>query len=99
MIKPNKAFCLLLFCLLCCRKPYNPAAISSPGSYMVVEGVINSGSDSTIIKLSKTVNLNSKTTVNPVLGASVTVESDQNTNFPLLDADGTGSYTSAGFNL
>jgi hypothetical protein len=81
-----------------CKKPYNPPAIASPGSYLVVEGVINAGSDSTIIKLSNTVQLSSATTVNPVLNAVVTVESDQNAVFPLTAA-ANGNYVSPGLNL
>lgn len=99
MKKLYKACYLIIFALLCCRKPYNPPAIASPGSYLVVEGVIDSGNDSTFIKLSKTVNLNGKSTVNPVLGASVEVESDQNNSFPLLDLNGNGNYSSAPLNL
>jgi len=60
-----------------CKKPYLPPAINSPNSYLVVEGAINSGSGPTTIKLSRTVNLSNKITVNPVTGAVLTVESDQ----------------------
>jgi hypothetical protein len=89
----------LIILFSCCKKPYTPPAISMPNSYLVVEGVINSGNDSTIIKLSKTVKLNNKTTTNPLLSATVTVESDQNANFPLIDAKGTGAYSSGPLNL
>jgi hypothetical protein len=65
---------------------------------MVVEGVINSGSDSTIIKLSKTVNLSSATTTNPILKAIVTVESNQNSTYALTETTN-GKYVSAGLNL
>lgn len=81
-----------------CRKPYNPPAISTPGSYLVVEGLIYSGSDSTVIKLSKTVNILRKTTVQPVPHALVTVESDQNNVYHLTEAL-KGNYVSAGLNL
>lgn len=81
-----------------CRKPYNPPAIASPNSYLVVEGVINSGTDSTVIKLSKTVKLSSGTTANPVLQAMVFVQSDQNVIFPLTETTN-GNYVSAGLNL
>jgi hypothetical protein len=81
-----------------CKKPYFPSAISSPGTYLVVEGVINSGPDSTIIKLSHTVNLASKVTLNPILNAIVTVESDQNNTYPLIAATN-GRYVSGGLNL
>lgn len=81
-----------------CKKPYNPPAISSPGSYLVVEGVINNGPDSTIIKLSRTVNLSDTTTLNPVLGGTLAVESDQNTIYPLQEIGG-GKYGLAGLSL
>jgi hypothetical protein len=38
-----------------CKKPFNPIVLSTSNSYLVVEGMINSGSDSTFIKLSHTV--------------------------------------------
>ena len=88
----------IMIIFVSCKKPYNPPAIAAPGSYLVVEGVINTGSDSTIIKLSNTVQLSSATTVNPVLNAVVTVESDQNAEFPLTEA-GNGNYVSPGLNL
>src|SRR5277367_1115892 len=98
MIKLQRACYLLLLSLLCCRKPYSPPAIAVAGSYLVVEGVINSGSDSTIIKLSKTVKISNATAINPVTGAIVAVESDQNVVFPLTETT-KGYYVSAGLNL
>jgi hypothetical protein len=84
--------------VLGCRKPYNPPAINAPNGYLVVEGVINPGSDSTIIKLSRTVNISGNVTVNPVTGAVVNVVSDQNASFPLTES-GSGNYISPGLSL
>jgi hypothetical protein len=98
-MKKHAIFYVLILALLCCRKPYDPPATSSPNSYLVVEGVINSGSDSTIIKISKTVKLTAATTQNPLLGATVTVESDQNASYPLLDVNNTGNYGALSLNL
>ena len=81
-----------------CKKPYNPPAINAPESYLVVEGVLNSGPDSTIIKLSRTVSLPGKTTFNPVQGSTVAIESDQNNIYPLREL-GAGKYAIAGLNL
>jgi hypothetical protein len=89
---------ILLIFVMACRKPYNPPVIASPGSYLVVEGVINSGSDSTIIKLSKTVSLSTSNTTNPVLGAIVSVESNGNLVYPLTETTN-GNYVSPGLNL
>lgn len=81
-----------------CRKPYNPSAISSTSNYLVVEGVINTGSDSTVIKLSRTVKLSGKTSSNPELNAIVTVEDDQNSSYPLQEI-GKGEYASPSLGL
>jgi len=81
-----------------CRKPYSPPAIALSGSYLVVEGVINSGADTTLIKLSKTVKLSSAVTINPLSGAVVTVVSDQGAVYPLTEI-AKGSYISPGLNL
>ena len=67
-----------------CKKPYNPKVINSPRSYLVVEGTINTN-DTTTIKLSRTVNLTSTTTINPV-AANVTVECDNGSNYGLYEA-------------
>jgi hypothetical protein len=81
-----------------CKKPYIPPVVAASASYLVVEGVINSGSDSTFIKLSKTVKLSGVVTANPVLNASVVVESDLNKSYPLTETTN-GYYVAAGLNL
>jgi hypothetical protein len=68
-----------------CKKPFAPEAISSRNSYLVIEGVINSGSDSTFFRLSRTERLSARDTVIPELNAVVTVEGDNNTSYPLYD--------------
>jgi len=89
---------LLLTVMAGCRKPYNPPAITASNSYLVVEGIINSGSDSTIIKLSRTVNLSSGTTNNPETGASISVQSNTNNSYPLTETS-MGHYSVPGLNL
>ncbi len=98
MSKYHIACYLLLFALLSCRKPYDPPAITTNVNYLVVEGLINTGSDSTIIKLSRTVQIGAQTTANPELHASVTVLSSANTIYPLKET-GNGYYRSPGLNL
>ena len=100
MNKTRYAFYLSLSLLLCCKKPYNPPASSSPNSYLVVEGIINSGNDSTVIKISKTVVLTSQTANNPLVGATVTVEGELNGIYTLTDINNNGHYNSrTGLNL
>ncbi|MDR3695548.1 DUF4249 domain-containing protein [Mucilaginibacter sp.] len=89
-------FILILF--TGCKKLYNPPTITAPNSYLVVEGVVNSGSDTTIIKLSHTVNIASNITLNPVNGAVLTVESDQSAVYALSETQ-IGVYKAYGLNL
>ncbi len=91
-------YIMILILFYSCRKSYNPPSIGSAGSYLVVEGVINSGSDSTVIKLSRVVNLSNQSTYNPVNAATVVVESDQNASYPLAQTV-PGTYSCAGLNL
>lgn len=93
-----EAMLIISIVLVGCKKPYNPPAIASPGSYLVVEGEINSGADSTFIKLSRTVNLSSKITTNPELHAVLAIQSDQNVSYPLKETSN-GNYACAGLNL
>ena len=101
-IDPMRKFCtiyILVFALLSCKKPYNPQIISSPNSYLVVEGVINTSVDSTVIKISRTFNLNSKITTKPELGATVTVEGENEYVTYLADIYGNGHYFTYDINL
>ncbi|WP_183574070.1 DUF4249 domain-containing protein [Mucilaginibacter sp. X5P1] len=81
-----------------CKKPYTPNVISSNNNYLVVEGVINTGGDSTVIRLSRTVNLSSGVTINPELNATVIIQSDQNQTYS-LHSIGNGQYASTPLTL
>ncbi len=82
-----------------CKKPYTPTAINSTPKYLVVEGVINAGSDSTYIKLSRTVSLSADSSVSdPERDAIVIVQSDANDNYPLTEII-PGTYAVPGLNL
>ena len=84
--------------IMSCTKPYNPKVIASANNYLVVEGTINTGGDSTMIKLSRTVNINSGTTTNPVADATVAIQDDQNESYSLQSLNN-GYYTSPILNL
>lgn len=90
--------CFIFSCVVGCRKPYYPPAINAPGSYLVVDGVINTSLGPTTIRLSKTVNLSSATTNNPVLNAIVTIESSKGDSYPVPET-GKGTYVSATLSL
>ena len=81
-----------------CKKPYTPPVIVAPNSYLVIEGVINSGTDSTFIKISRTVNLSAITTLAPEAGGQASVQSDAGTSYPLTEKTN-GVYASAALNL
>jgi hypothetical protein len=91
-------FTLVTAITIGCKKPYNPPIVSSPNSYLVVEGVINTGADSTIIKLSRTAKIADSVKVKPEVGAGVVIESDQNETF-ILEGWGDGRYVAANLNL
>ncbi|MGZ3999305.1 MAG: DUF4249 domain-containing protein [Mucilaginibacter sp.] len=74
-----------------CKKAFAPVAVSSKNSYLVIEGVINSGADSTYFRLSRTIKLSAKDTVTAELNAAVTVEGDNNTSYPIYEI-GSGNY-------
>jgi hypothetical protein len=98
MNKPTYLMVFTLAVFFSCKKPYYPPISSTTGNYLVVEGVINSGADSTIIKLSRTVKLTTNNAVNPELNATLVVQGDQNTSYPLTET-GNGNYVCAGLNL
>ena len=99
MSKGHLILYILTICfVLGCAKPYNPKVITSANNYLVVEGTINTGGDSTTIKLSRTVNINSGTTTNPVTDATVVIQDDQNDSYSLQNLNN-GYYTSAILNL
>jgi len=81
-----------------CKKPYSPSIISASNSYLVVEGVINSGTDSTFIKLTRTAKLSSGVAPAPEFSAIVTVEADNGNIYPLTEANN-GIYSAPSLNL
>ncbi len=80
-----------------CKKPYLPGVIAVSSNYLVVEGVINTGSDSISIRLSRTVSLRSTTQVKPEVGASVSILTNGGSSYPLSET-GNGFYTAPGIN-
>lgn len=94
------SFILVSLSSLClgCKRAYAPPATTTDYGYLVVEGVVDAGTDSTDIRLSRTVKISSKTSSVPERGAIATVESDQNIAYPLIES-ANGNYVSARLNL
>lgn len=89
----------VLLCLwgLACKKPYLPPVVSASNSFLVVEGVINTSTDSTFIHLSRTVPLSSALSSVPETGAVVTIISDANVTYPVMEK-GNGYYVASPIN-
>jgi len=81
-----------------CRENYDPPVNSLPNSFLVVEGVLNVGSDSTTIHLTRTFGLDQHATVKAENNAHLNVEGKDNTTSLLFGA-GNGNYVSANLNL
>ncbi|MFD1255232.1 DUF4249 domain-containing protein [Mucilaginibacter terrae] len=71
-----------------CKEVYSPPEVNVNTNWLVVEGIINTGADSTIFKLSRTVKLTSASTLKPELKAIVTVESNANNIYTLTEKGG-----------
>jgi hypothetical protein len=89
---------LLVLLAVSCKKPYTPPQITTVTNYLVVEGQINTGGDSTVIKLSRTVNISSAVASSPELNAQVAIQDDQNKSYT-LQAIGIGVYATGALNL
>lgn len=101
MIIKNKyiwCFILLTAMYAACKKPYNPKIINSNNNYLVVEGVINTGNDSTFFKLTRTVNIADGVSPTGVNNCAVTVENEEGNSFTLQQI-GSGKYAIGPMNL
>lgn len=90
-------FSVLIACFARCKKPYNPEITTIDNNYLVIEGMIDSGQDTTYIFLSRTIKLDSLKR-RPEAGASVIIESDKNDSYPLNEVD-KGKYRALSLNL
>jgi len=93
------AFLLIVFILFGCKKEFTPnGALGGTNKYLVVDGIINAGTDSTFIKLSTTKKFDTVIVADPVTGAKLIVESDANSSYPLIEIR-PGTYAAAPLNL
>jgi hypothetical protein len=84
-------FFLLILCIAGCKEKYDLPFTPPVTGYLVIEGVINSGPDSTRIELSRTNKINS-IQKQYEKGAIVQVEGNDNSTRTLFES-GTGIYT------
>ncbi|MES2005732.1 MAG: DUF4249 domain-containing protein [Bacteroidota bacterium] len=93
-------YCLiLLLALAACKKAYEPQVIATDYHFLVIEGVINAGSNAvTTILLNRTKSLGDSSAPNPELGAQVFIEGEAGGSFQ-LQSQGAGMYNSAALSL
>jgi len=84
--------------LMCCKEPYNPPAISQGNHFLVVDGTIISGPDSTVIKISRTRNFNDSVNSSLELQAQVFVVDPSGGTISLIN-QGSGRYVIDQLNL
>jgi hypothetical protein len=82
----------IILVAISCREHFDPPGGAPDHGYLVVEGVINSGTGPTTIRLSRTVPLVDTNALRPESNASVRIEGDNNT-FEQLYETGPGVYT------
>jgi hypothetical protein len=81
-----------------CKEVYNPPIKNAGFNYLVVEGNIVAGNDSTIIHLTRTIPVADTSKVQPETNATITVESDDGDNYNLQN-ENNGFYVSAPLNI
>ncbi len=84
-------FLASLFTVIGCVEPFSPPEVNSDEGYLVIDGFLNMGSDTSRIELSHTQNTNAQTSVLSEPGAKVTVEGEKGETFAFAEK-GNGSY-------
>ncbi|HEY4063963.1 MAG TPA: DUF4249 domain-containing protein [Puia sp.] len=87
----KKVLPILLLLCFGCKQAYVPPVHSTNAAFLVVEGFINNGQDSTYINLTHTFSLADTGQVTPELHAQLTVEGKDNSAYPLQEW-GNGQY-------
>lgn len=81
----------LSFLLYACVEPFSPPQVNSDEGYLVVDGFLNMGSDTSTIVLSRTQSASVKTSVVMEAGAKITVEQENGAVLTFTEK-GNGSY-------
>jgi hypothetical protein len=97
MSLPRNWSYLLLLLLASCIEPFEPKVSNAPRNYLIVDGSINSRGVSTI-RLSRTVGLTEKDAVPIETRASLYIEQEGGSRYPLVETK-PGTYTSAALQL
>jgi len=102
MLKMNKYYCALigLAFLSSCKEKYIPPVIESNLNYLVVDGSLVNGAESTLIRLSRTKRLDDNPATSGEQNAQMTVEDEEgNTIYYFQQVDNNGLYSVPGMTL
>ena len=97
--KKISIFLLLLGTFYQCKDRFEPPVISSPNSYLVVEGFVNTGDGPTGFHLSRTAKLDDTSHIRPETGATITVENENATEVYSIPESFNGDYVSDQLNI
>lgn len=86
---------VIIFSSMMCRKPYNPPAITASNHFLAIDGVINTGANSSsTFVLTRSLNLTDTITNIPELNAQVMILGAEGDTYPLIDTGLNGIYVS-----
>ncbi|MDP4149477.1 MAG: DUF4249 domain-containing protein [Bacteroidota bacterium] len=94
----TKIVILFITLSVACKEAYVPPIISSNNRYLVVEGFINNGADSTQFHLTRSYKLDDSASLQPELHAILNIEGKDNSSYPLVEL-GSGYYACPGLAL
>jgi hypothetical protein len=90
----------MIFNTTMCRKSYEPPEIKASNHFLAIDGIINTGvNSSSAFIISRSLNLTDTIPNIPVLNAQVLIQSIDGTAYPLTDTGANGIYVSAALNL
>ncbi len=91
---------LLLQAMPSCKRAYEPAVLKQTDQLLVVNGVINTGSNGqTHINLSRTRNLQDTVVFHPETGATIYIEGEGGQQYPVTAVNDSGDYVSEALHL
>lgn len=94
-----KRFTYILILFVACKEEFHPPVSNNTNyNYLVVEGNIIAGDDSTFVHLTRTVPISDTGVIQPELNASITVESENGNTYPLMEK-GNGFYFAPPLNI
>lgn len=91
MYKKLLPACALSALVFACIEPFSPPEVSSPETYLVVDGFLNVGNDTSRIELRRTQNTNDQSKFTPEMGAKLSVAGESGEVYD-FNEEGNGIY-------